>query len=102
MRLLDSMSTIPTTTLTHLRLGRGWSKSELGRRARVDNSRLSKIEGKRLVPYPCELRRLARALHWPARDGAGLLNEFAPERSESSLADDSHQSVVGAGETQAC
>jgi ribosome-binding protein aMBF1 (putative translation factor) len=57
------------------RRSRGWSRAELGRRARVDGSLLAKIEGGRIRPYEGQLRRLAAALHWPARDGTGLLDE---------------------------
>jgi transcriptional regulator with XRE-family HTH domain len=64
------------TTLTYLRLGRGWSKSELARRAKLDNSRLSKIESRRYQPYPGELRRLAKALG--LKDATGLLDTVAP------------------------
>jgi transcriptional regulator with XRE-family HTH domain len=49
--------------LTSEREIRGWSKAELARRARLDAGLLSKIESRRVQPYPTELRRLARALH---------------------------------------
>jgi ribosome-binding protein aMBF1 (putative translation factor) len=57
------------------RRSRGWSRAELGRRARVDGSLLAKIEGGRIRPYEGQLRRLAAILRWPARDGTGLLDE---------------------------
>jgi transcriptional regulator with XRE-family HTH domain len=65
-----------TTTLTQLRLGRGWSKNQLAFRSRVDPSRLSKIESGRAAPYPVELRRLAKALG--LKDTTGLLDTVAP------------------------
>jgi transcriptional regulator with XRE-family HTH domain len=58
---------------------RGWSRAELGRRARVDPSWLAKVEGGRVRPYPVQLRRLAAALHWPVRDGTGLLEEVSAD-----------------------
>jgi ribosome-binding protein aMBF1 (putative translation factor) len=57
------------------RRSRGWSRSELGRRARLDGSLLAKIEGGRIKPYEGQLRRIAAALRWPARDGTGLLDK---------------------------
>ncbi len=50
--------------LTSLRLARGWSKTELARRARLHPSRVSVIENGRALPYDVELRRLARALKY--------------------------------------
>jgi transcriptional regulator with XRE-family HTH domain len=44
----------------------GWSKAELARRARLDQSLMSKIELRRVNPYPVELARLASALDLPA------------------------------------
>jgi transcriptional regulator with XRE-family HTH domain len=64
--------------LETLRRACGWTRTELGRRARVDNSRLAKIEAGRVVPYPPELRRLARAVRWRSPDGAGLLDDVTP------------------------
>jgi len=64
--------------LEDVRRQRGWSRAELGRRARVDPSWLAKVEVGRVRPYPVQLRRLARALAWPSRDGAGLLDEVTP------------------------
>lgn len=53
-------------TLTRERLRLGWSKAELARRARVDQGTMSKIEHRRVVPYPPQLARLAIALKIPA------------------------------------
>lgn len=50
--------------MTQAREGAGWSRTELGRRARIHPSRVGGFELKRVVPYPVELRRLAKALQW--------------------------------------
>lgn len=41
---------------------RQWTRRELGRRSRIDPSRVGKILTGRIVPYPVELARLSRAL----------------------------------------
>jgi ribosome-binding protein aMBF1 (putative translation factor) len=41
---------------------RGWSRAELARRARKTPSDIGKIEAGRLIPYPSQLRKIARAL----------------------------------------
>ena len=61
--------------LTRERLRRGWSKAELARRARVDQGLVSKIELRRVNPYPVELARIARALRVPVRRAVTLLDE---------------------------
>jgi ribosome-binding protein aMBF1 (putative translation factor) len=53
-----------------------WSKSQLSRRAKVDYPRIGAIEAKRVVPYPAELLRLARALRWGG-DREQLLEEVS-------------------------
>lgn len=52
--------------LTKLRIGRGWTKMELGSRARLHPARVGQIENGRAIPgdNSCELRRLADALGW--------------------------------------
>jgi ribosome-binding protein aMBF1 (putative translation factor) len=60
---------------------RGWSKSELARRARMQPGEVGKIEAGRLRPYGGQLRKLARALGWPIDDGQRLL-EVAAETAE--------------------
>lgn len=52
----------------------GWSKAELGRRARIHPSRMGQAENGRAVPYDVELRRIAEALDWPG-EPADLLRE---------------------------
>jgi transcriptional regulator with XRE-family HTH domain len=53
---------------------RGWSKSELARRARMHPSTVGLIESGRRKPYPKELARLAKVLKWSG-DPASLLEE---------------------------
>ena len=48
--------------LTQLRLERGWSKSELARRAGLNQTTVSAIENGRLVPYEVQLAKLSAAL----------------------------------------
>jgi len=73
--------------LTHERERLGWPKARLARRARVDQGYLSRIEAGRAVPYPVELRRLARALRLPREAASRLLDEV-----EHSLQADEHPS----------
>lgn len=40
------------------------TKFKLGARAEVHPARVGSIENRRVVPYDCELRRLADALGW--------------------------------------
>ncbi len=54
---------------------RGWSKAELARRARVDQSFVSKVEARRQVPYPSQLKRLATALGVPVSKADTLLED---------------------------
>jgi transcriptional regulator with XRE-family HTH domain len=61
--------------LTHERERRGWPKARLARQARVDQAYLSRIEAGRAVPYPVELKRLARALGLPKESAAQLLDD---------------------------
>jgi ribosome-binding protein aMBF1 (putative translation factor) len=60
--------------LTVERETRDWSRTELGRRARIHPARVGQAERGRVVPYPVELARLAKALGW-AGDPAALLDE---------------------------
>lgn len=45
-----------------LRTERGWSRSELARRARMDASDVGKIERGIMRPYPGQTMKLAKAL----------------------------------------
>ncbi len=56
---------------------RHWSKAELARRARLDQSAISRIEASRLVPYPTQLTRIAEALGWDIGDAEALLERVA-------------------------
>jgi transcriptional regulator with XRE-family HTH domain len=49
-------------TLRSMRQEKGWSQSELARRSRLNSVTVSAIESGRLVPYPSQLRKLAKAL----------------------------------------
>ncbi len=59
--------------LTTERTRRGWSRSELARRAHMNPSTVSLIEAGRLVPYPGQLRKLAKALGIRQADADWLL-----------------------------
>ena len=50
--------------LTEQRTARGWSKTELGRRARLHPARVGQAESGRAILYEVELVRLAAALEW--------------------------------------
>jgi len=56
---------------------RGWTKSELARRAKMQPGELGKIEAGRLRPYPSQLRKLGRALGVPITEDASLMVEAA-------------------------
>ena len=59
--------------MTAIRNGKGWSRAELARRARMTPGDVGKIEAGRLVPYESQLRKLARALGIPVSDASLLL-----------------------------
>ena len=60
--------------LTIERERRQWSRTELGRLARIHPARVGQAESGHVRPYPVELERLATALAWKA-DPAALLEE---------------------------
>jgi ribosome-binding protein aMBF1 (putative translation factor) len=62
--------------LTKERELKGWSRSELARRARMTPADVGKIEAGRLAPYDSQLRKLARALGIPG-SAARLLEEVS-------------------------
>ena len=64
--------------LTREREALGWSKSELGRQARLHPARVGQGENGRALLYDVELQRLAAALAWPG-DPAALLEEVDRE-----------------------
>jgi len=61
--------------LQHERQARGWSKSELARRAGLNHTTIGQIESRRFKPYPGQLRKLAFALGLPEGDAHQLLDE---------------------------
>ena len=58
------------------RLRRGWSQADVGYRARIQPSEISRLERGLAVPYPSQLKRLARVLQVPAEQ---LTQEVEPE-----------------------
>jgi transcriptional regulator with XRE-family HTH domain len=71
--------------LSKLRTGKQWSKAKLARHADLDQGTLSHIEHRRLVPYPVQLRRLARALDWPEEQAAALLEDVPPDAERAQI-----------------
>ncbi len=71
----------PVLMLTVFRQGRGWSRSELARRARMTPADVGKIESGRLVPYDSQLKKLARAFGLPAVNLHRLLDSAEPGKS---------------------
>ena len=63
--------------LTQLRERRGWSKSELARRAGLNQTTVSAVEIGRLIPYDTQLRKLAEALG--VSNPGSLLDEAMPD-----------------------
>jgi transcriptional regulator with XRE-family HTH domain len=63
--------------LTRQRQAHGWTRTELGRRARLHPARVGAIENGRAVPAPesVELQRLAVALGIPRASAGTLLDE---------------------------
>jgi ribosome-binding protein aMBF1 (putative translation factor) len=60
--------------ISEQRKARGWSKAELGRRARIHPARVGQAESGRAILYDVELARLALALGWTG-DPVVLLGE---------------------------
>lgn len=48
--------------LKRTRAGRGWSRAELARRARMNPATVGQIESSRLVPYRSQVEKLEAAL----------------------------------------
>jgi transcriptional regulator with XRE-family HTH domain len=71
--------------ITRERHRRRLSQAKLARRAQLDQSIVSKVESGRLRPYPCQLRRLARALGIPREVAPKLLEEVEIVSSAASL-----------------
>ncbi len=66
--------------LTIERERRGWSRTELGRLARLHPARVGQAESGHVRPYPVELERLAAALAFKG-DPASLLEEADDEHA---------------------
>ena len=62
------------------RLRRGWSQSQLARRAGINASTVSQIESHRWQPYPSQLAKLALALGVPEAKAHRLLSDDASTR----------------------
>ena len=65
--------------LTVLRMQRGWTRAELGRRAKMHPASVGKIESGRQVPYRVELVKLARALAIPSAEADTLMEEVTAD-----------------------
>ena len=52
-----------TTRIRAERLRRKWTQPDLGAKAGLSASDVSRIETRRLVPYPEQAKQLAKALH---------------------------------------
>lgn len=65
------------TNLEEARRARGWSRAELARRAGVNQVTVGQIECGRFVPYPSQLRKLARALRMPVTKADSLLQSIS-------------------------
>ena len=63
--------------LTLKREERGWSQSELARRARINPNTVSVIERGRFRPYASQLQKLAKALGVPVKEAPRLLDELS-------------------------
>ena len=61
--------------ITELRKKAGWSKSELARRAGMNQATIGVIESGRLTPYDAQLVKLASALRVSQDDRATLMQE---------------------------
>lgn len=54
---------------------RGWTKAKLAQRAGMHASDVGKVEGKRVRPYECWKKRLAKALGIPVAQADQLFEE---------------------------
>jgi ribosome-binding protein aMBF1 (putative translation factor) len=61
--------------LMKLRKERGWSQSALSRASLIHTSTVCAIERGRLIAYPAQRAKLARALDWPAKRADELFEE---------------------------
>lgn len=68
--------------LTWLRQQRGWTRSELARRARMAGADIGKIESGRLRPYDSQLEKLAIALGL-SEEAAATLTDLVTSDAEA-------------------
>lgn len=61
--------------LEKLRRERGWSQAALSRASLMHTSTVCAIERGRLIAYPAQRAKLARALEWPAARADELFEE---------------------------
>lgn len=60
--------------LQHEREAKPWTRWELGRQANIHPAEVGKFESGRTIPYPAQLKRLAKALSFEG-DPTTLLDE---------------------------
>ena len=65
--------------LTEVRIRRGWSQSELARRAHINAGTVSLVESGRFKPYPAQIAKIARALGHPADTAGQLLEQVSDD-----------------------
>ena len=56
--------------LTYARVRLGWSKAQLARESKVDQSLISRFESGFAKPYPVQAARIADALGWDGNPSA--------------------------------
>jgi ribosome-binding protein aMBF1 (putative translation factor) len=64
---------VTITKLEYERRRKGWSKSELARRADLNPSTISGLENGRLTPYEVQAAKLGRALGLPKGEWDSLM-----------------------------
>ena len=62
-------------TITSMRMGRGWSRAELARRANLNPTTIGLIENGRFKPYASQVLKLAKALGVPKNQASTLVTE---------------------------
>ena len=67
-----SKAKVTITKLEVERRRKGWTRSELARRADLNSSTVSGLENDKLEAYEVQLTKLGRALGLPKREWAGL------------------------------
>lgn len=67
--------------LTKMREAKGWSKFDLSRKTKIHPASVGKFESGRLLPYPVELAKIAKALNFGG-DPQTLLEEVESNGKE--------------------